>query len=343
MQDRPGKKDIRVGIAGASGYAGAELLSLLASHRSTRVVRLAGESKAGSRIGDLFPHLDSPVVLEKLSDVPLWTDVDVVFFALPAGQSFALVPRYLEQGTVVIDLGPDYRLKDPELYRRVYGLEHGYPEGLARAVYGLPEWTADSLDKARLVACPGCFPTGALMGILPFLRAGHIRRDMIVVDGKSGITGAGRSLTLETHFPEISEGVLAYKVLDHRHIPEMEQCLDGGKVTFVPHLMPFNRGILSTIYMVLEHPCSQEEIDRTIDESYRESPFVRRVSSPPNTMGVRGTNNVHLYAKVRENRLVVITAIDNLVRGAAGQAIQAMNRIFGFGEQEGLTRGALFP
>lgn len=343
MQEKSREKEVRIGIAGASGYAGGELLNLLASHRSARVVRLAGESRAGSRIRDLFPHLDSPAVLEKISDAPLWDDVDVVFFALPAGQSFSLVPRYLERGTVVVDLGPDYRLKDPELYRRVYGIEHGFPEGLPQAVYALPEWTGQALAKARLVACPGCFPTGALMGILPFLRSGQIRRDMIVVDGKSGITGAGRSLTLETHFPEISEGVLAYKLLDHRHVPEMEQSLEGGKVTFVPHLMPFNRGILSTIYMFLDHPCSQEEIDRTIDESYRDSPFVRRVSSPPNTMSVRGTNNVHLYAKVREDRLVVLTAIDNLVRGAAGQAIQAMNRIFGFEEQEGLRRGALFP
>ncbi|MCL4485233.1 MAG: N-acetyl-gamma-glutamyl-phosphate reductase [Nitrospirae bacterium] len=342
----PEGKNIRIGIVGASGYAGAELLRLLAAHSKSRVVRLAGESKAGAKIGDLFPHLESSAILEKASESPVWTDVDVVFFALPAGQSFRLVPPYLEQGTVVIDLGPDYRLRDPGLYRKVYGIDHGFPEGLSRAVYALPEWEGDALGKARLVACPGCFPTGALLGILPFLRSGRIRRESIVVDGKSGITGAGRGLSLETHFPEISEGVLAYKLLDHRHVPEMEQALEGfggGRVTFVPHLLPFNRGILSTIYMVTEGSCSQEEVDRMIEESYRNSPFVRRVASPPNTMSVRGTNNVHIHARIREDRLVVLTAIDNLVRGAAGQAIQAMNRIFGCDETDGLGQGALFP
>ncbi len=344
-KDQQGKK-IRAGIVGASGYAGAELVRLLASHPETEVVRLAGESKAGVSLRDLFPHLASSALLEKASESPLWTDVDVVFFALPAGQSFGLVPRYLEQGTVVIDLGPDYRLRDPALYRKVYGIDHGFPEGLSRAVYALPELAGNSLAKDRLVSCPGCFPTGALLGILPFLHRGRIKRDMIFVDGKSGITGAGRGLTLETHFPEISEGVLAYKLLDHRHVPEMEQALEGmggGRLTFVPHLLPFNRGILSTIYMVTEGRCSQEEADRMIDESYRDSPFVRRVASPPNTMGVRGTNNVHIHAKIREDRLVVLTAIDNLVRGAAGQAIQSMNRIFGFNETDGLRQEALFP
>ncbi len=339
-------KIIRAGIVGASGYGGGELIRLLGGHPHVQVARLAGESKSGSRIVDLFPHLNSPGVLEKVSDKEVWTDVEIVFFALPAGQSFHLVRRYIDQGTVVIDLGPDYRLGDPSLYQKIYGIEHGAPELLPQAVYGLPEWNGPRLEKTQLVACPGCFPTGALLGILPFLRAHLVHRTSIVVDGKSGITGAGRGLTLETHFPEIAEGTQAYKVLDHRHVPEMEQAMGehgGGRVAFVPHLVPYNRGILSTIYMTLTAQATQESIDRIVDEAYKDSPFIRRVPSPPNTMSVRGTNNVLVYSRVREDRLVVLTAIDNLVRGASGQAIQAMNRIFGFGETEGLGYGALFP
>ena len=339
-------KMIRVGIVGASGYAGGELFRLLSSHAGATVTRLAGETKAGSGIREIFPHLDSPAVLEKISDHGIWTDVDVVFLALPAGHSFDLARRYLEQGVVVIDLGPDYRLADASIYREWYKVEHGFPEALPASVYGLVEWARDSLEKARLVACPGCFPTGALLGLLPFHRSGWIRTDQIIVDGKSGITGAGRSLTLKTHFPEISEGIEAYKVFDHRHVPEMEQALGvwgEAQVTFVPHLIPINRGLLSTLYLSLKEARTQEEVDRHLDLCYRDEPFIQRVTEPPNLMHVRGTNNVHIFAKVKENRLIVITAIDNLVKGASGQAIQAMNHIFGLDETEGLRQRALFP
>lgn len=206
-----GEKIVRAGIVGASGYAGGELLRILSAHPGVEVIRLAGETKAGSRIGDIFPHLDSSAILEKISDRPVWEDVDVVFFALPAGQSFDLARSYVGRGIPVIDLGPDYRLTSPEIYRHWYRTDHDYPEALDFSVYGLVEWTRDSLPGARMVACPGCFPTGALMGLLPFHAEGWIDPEAIIVDGKSGITGAGRSLSLQTHFPEIAEGLVAYR------------------------------------------------------------------------------------------------------------------------------------
>jgi len=337
---------IRAGIIGASGYAGGELVRLLSSHARVTVARLAGESKAGSRIRDIFPNLDSEVVLEKSSDHQVWNDVDVVFLALPAGQSFDVAKKYLGKGTLVLDLGPDYRLTDPTLFSQWYKTEHGFPEALEISVYGLVEWCREPLKKARLVACPGCFSTGALMGILPFHRAQWIRADQVIIDGKSGITGAGRALSLQTHYPEISEGIQSYKVLDHRHVPEMEQALapwGASRVTFVPHLIPINRGILSTIYLSLREEKTQEEVDRLLRQCYLGEPFVRLVPAPPNVMHVRGTNNVQIFAKVTGDRLVVITAIDNLVKGASGQAIQAMNHILGFDETDGLSQGGLFP
>ncbi|MEC4682748.1 MAG: N-acetyl-gamma-glutamyl-phosphate reductase [Nitrospirota bacterium] len=337
---------IRVGIVGASGYAGGELVRLLACHPGVVITRLAGETKSGSRIRDLFPNIDSDKVLEKISDQAVWTDVDVVFFALPAGQSFDLAKKYIENGNLVIDLGPDYRLSDSGLYRKWYKVDHGFPEALGLAVYGLVEWARDKLREARLVSCPGCFPTGALMGLLPFHRAQWINSDRIIVDGKSGVTGAGRGLSLQTHFPEIAEGLLAYKVFDHRHVPEIEQALSvfgPSQLTFVPHLVPLNRGLLSTIYLSLKEERTQEEVDRLLETCYRDEPFVRRVFDPPNLMHVRGTNNVQIFARVEGSRLVVITAIDNMVKGAAGQAIQAMNLILGLNETEGLNQQALFP
>ena len=337
---------IRVGIVGASGYAGGELLRLFASHPRAEVVRIAGESKAGATIGSVFPHLRHSLTLEKISEKPFWTDVDAVFFALPAGQSFELVRRYREQGVPVFDLGPDYRLKTPGLYRQVYGMEHGDPLGLEEAVYGLPEWAGDRLTSSPIVACPGCFPTGALMGLLPFFREELVVEDSTVVDGKSGISGAGRGLSLETHFPEIGEGMAPYKLLDHRHVPEMEQCLapfGGGEVTFVPHLVPMSRGILSTLYMTLRDSRSQEAMEAVVDRCYEGSPFVRRIPSPPNPLHVRGTNDVLLHVRTRGRRLVVVTAIDNLVRGAGGQGIQSMNRRFGLPETLGISAPALFP
>lgn len=338
--------DVRVGIVGASGYAGGELLRLFSNHGRAKVVRIAGESKAGNTISSVFPHLRSPLVLERVSESPHWDDVDVVFFALPAGQSFDLVRHYRARGTPVIDLGPDYRLETPELYRKVYGIEHGDPEGLREAIYALPEWAGNRLGEAPVVACPGCFPTGALMGLLPFFKEELVVEGSAVVDGKSGISGAGRGLSLETHFPEIAEGMAAYKILEHRHIPEMEQILrpfSGGEIAFVPHLVPMSRGILSTLYMTLREPGIQTELESVLDRCYEGSPFVRRVEQPPNPLHVRGTNEVLIYVRTRGRRLVVVTAIDNLVRGAGGQGIQAMNRRFGFAENEGLASPALFP
>lgn len=339
-------KKLRIGIVGASGYAGGELLRLFSSHPGAEVVRIAGESKAGTTIRSVFPHLRQPLTFEKVSENPFWTDVDAVFFALPAGQSFDLVSRYRERGTPVFDLGPDYRLKSPSLYRQVYGLEHGDPIGLEEAVYGLPEWAGDRLVSAPVVACPGCFPTGALMGLLPFFKEELVEEGSAVVDGKSGISGAGRGLSLETHFPEIGEGMAAYKILEHRHVPEMEQCLNpfgGGDLTFVPHLVPMSRGILSTLYMTLRETIPREELEGVIDRCYEGSPFVRRVESLPNPLHVRGTNDVLIHLRSRGRRLVVVTVIDNLVRGAGGQGIQAMNRRFGLPETHGLSGTALFP
>ncbi len=341
-------KKVKVGIAGASGYGGGELVHLLLNHPKVAIARLSAESNAGERLSSLFPNLPDLGILEKTSSVSSWNDLDILFTALPAGMSSRIVSMLPKPHPVVIDLGPDYRFREADDFKRVYHMEHGSPETLPFSSYGLVEGNRESIAGSRYIGSPGCFPTGALLGILPFLRSGFLGKTPFIVDGKSGVSGAGRGLTVDTHYPEIAEGMKAYKPLVHRHVPEMENAMrmfvgDANQVLFVPHLMPLNRGLISTIYLPLLDHVTPDMVGAALLEYQDENPFVRIVENPPNSSHVRGTNRVDIHAVTGKGTLVVMTAIDNLVKGAAGQAIQSMNLVLGEDEMTGLPMWGGFP
>lgn len=341
-------EQLRAGVVGASGYAGGELIRFLFAHPFVKILHLAAESRAGELLSSVFPHFPEWGVLERFdSDLP-WQDVDVIFTALPAGQSSNIARLYRDTPVRIIDLGADFRFRSASTFQEHYKIQHSFPEGLSRSVYALVEWNRDAIRGAQIISCPGCYPTGSLLGILPFAKSGFLGDGQIFVDGKSGITGSGRGLTLDTHFPEISEGMKPYKPFTHRHVPEMEEALSTlcgvfSRIFFVPHLIPINRGLLSTIYMMPERPLSSRKAMDVLKEYYEKESGILLVDSPPNTNAVRGTNRAAISVEVRDGVMVVMTAIDNLVKGAAGQAIQAMNVAYGFSEQEGLPVFAGFP
>ncbi len=343
MSDR-----IRVGIAGASGYAGGELLRLLMGHPEVEVVHLSAQSHAGERLSSVFPHLPDWGILEKTENVISWDDLDVLFCALPAGESSRIVKQLAKPRPMIIDLGPDYRFKDPEEFRRIYRMDHGDPESLSESTYGLVEWNRTEIRKSRVIGSPGCFPTGALLAILPFAKEGIMGEGPVIVDGKSGVSGAGRGLSLETHFPEIAEGMKAYKPLVHRHAPEMERAIatlseQKNEIVFVPHLIPVNRGLISTVYLPAQSGVSLSVIEEVLTGYAKNNGFVRVLDRIPNSSEVRGTNRIDLHATVGKGMIVVMTAIDNLVKGAAGQGVQAMNLMMGIGEDTGLPKWSNYP
>lgn len=342
------KDSLRGAIVGVSGYGGGELFRLLSSHPNVRIVHVAADTRANEPLSKVFPHLPDGRTVEKFHEESPWEDVDVVFTALPAGQSGRIARAYRNTSVRIVDLGPDFRFSSIDRFREWYKLEHPYPEGLARSAYALVEWNREEIRKAEILACPGCYPTGALLGILPFSKNGLLAEGPIFVDGKSGVTGAGRGMTLETHFPEISEAMRPYRPLNHRHVPEMEQGIEHlsgvrADVVFVPHLIPINRGLLSTIYLRLSKPMTSGEAQEVLRNVYRGETQIVFPGEPPHTGGVRGTNRTAIHAECREDTLVVMTAIDNLVKGASGQAIQAMNVMFGFSEDAGLPGIGAFP
>lgn len=344
----------KVAVVGASGYAGAELLRLLVQHPGVEVVVVTSESYTGRPVAAALPSLAGLIDLsfEPLEPERLASVAEIVFLALPHAASAVPAASLLQAGCRVLDLSADFRLKDVATYERWYRTTHPVPHLLHEAVYGLPELYRDAIRQARLVAVPGCYPTGALLGLLPLVRTGRISLDSVIVSAASGTSGAGRKLDLPLHFSEANENFKAYAVASHRHTPEIEQELSritGGEITltFVPHLSPMTRGILSTIYAAL---VSLPEIDTVHDlfvQAYKGEPFIRilPVGSFPETKLVWGSNfcDIGLAVDVRTNRVIVITAIDNLVKGAAGQAIEIMNLMAGFEETLGLTAPPLFP
>ncbi len=339
---------VRVGIVNVTGYAGAETARLLARHPDVRLVATTGRSAAGQSLGDVFPHL-ADLDLSIQDELP---DVDVAFSALPHHASAETIPQLVERGQRVVDISADYRLHDAALYERWYGA-HPSPDLLAEAPYGLPELHATRIANARLVANPGCYPTAAILALAP---VADLVEPQVIVDAKSGVSGAGRSLNLTTHFCEINENCHAYGLSGHRHLPEMEQELgalraarrgDGAplEVTFVPHLLPMTRGILATCYARLENGWSQAGLSAHYRDYYRAAPFVRVVDAPPQTKHTLGTNLCLIHPRLDEQtgRLVVVSCIDNLVKGAAGQAVQNMNLMLGLPEVVGLEAPALYP
>ncbi|MGQ9573139.1 MAG: N-acetyl-gamma-glutamyl-phosphate reductase [Dehalococcoidia bacterium] len=341
---------IRVGIINVTGYAGAELARLLYMHPEAEVVSVSGRSAAGKPLAEVFPHL-WPLDLKVSSELE---DVDFAFSALPHAASAEAVVPLVRRGLPVVDISADFRLSDAAEYERWYGMAHPAPELLAQAVYGLTELHRSAVREARLVANPGCYPTGALLALAPAVKGGIIEPD-VVVDAKSGVSGAGRGLGLTYHYAEANESVAAYAMEGHRHLPEIVQELGrlwpkavaSLRVTFQPHLVPMTRGILTTCYAPLAdgQAWTKDRVRELYEDFYRGEPFVRVVAEPPQTKHTWGNNLCLVYPTVdtRAGRLVVVSCIDNLVKGAAGQAVQNMNLMLGFAEAAGLDLPAVYP
>lgn len=344
---------VRVAVVGASGYTGVELIRLLADHPSVEVTCVTSRQHVGEEIAAAFPSLRGRVglVCDPVDVDLIAGKADFVFTALPHKTAMEVVPGLLEAGRKVVDLSADYRLRDVEVYRHWYQ-EHTSPELLAEAVYGLPELYREAVGKARLVANPGCYPTSVAIALTPLLEEGLIDPATLVIDSKSGTSGAGRSAKVGSLFCEVNEGFKAYGVASHRHTPEIEQTLSAvaGQqvvVNFTPHLLPVNRGILSTCYASLRGTATTEELLTVFAERYQDEPFVRVHSegSLPNVAFVRGGNfcDLGLVSDCRTGRVIVVAAIDNLVKGAAGQAVQNMNLMLGLQETAGLLSLPVFP
>lgn len=345
---------LKIAIIGSSGYTGGELFRILLLHPHVAVTTVTSEKSAGKPIADIFPHLAglTDLVCEPLDPETIAKKTDIAFLALPHVTAQEAAYRLHQLGIKVVDLSADYRLSDPALYEKWYEHCHQYPDLLSSAVYGLPELHREQIQKASLVANPGCYPTSAILGLAPLVRNRLIDLAGIVVDSKSGVSGAGRSPGLPYHFPEANEAFMAYKIGTHRHTPEIEQevsKLAGKPVTlsFTPHLVPMNRGILTTIYAGLSTQTDTAQLHALYKETYKNEPFVRvlPIGQFPNVRNVRGSNfcDLGVYADQRTGRAVIVSAIDNLVKGASGQAIQNMNLMAGFEETAGLRFAAMFP
>jgi N-acetyl-gamma-glutamyl-phosphate reductase len=344
---------VKIGIIGASGYTGQELVRILARHPKVEIAYATSERFAGAAIADIFPSLKGIIDLRlsKLSIQQIAAESDFIFTALPHGASMGVVEECIKAGKKVVDLSADFRLRDPVLYERWYG-KHSCPDLLQEAIYGLPELYRDEIKKGRLVANPGCYPTGVILALALFLEEGMISPSDIVVDAKSGVSGAGRNPSATNLFCEVAEGLKAYGVANHRHAPEMEQELSSraGKeihLLFVPHLIPIARGILSTIYARTSGELSTEQAHKVYQRRYGKEPFVRLCppGTFPSTMEVRGSNYCDLGVMVdhQTGHLIAISAIDNLVKGASGQAVQNMNLMCDFPETMGLEQLPLAP
>jgi N-acetyl-gamma-glutamyl-phosphate reductase len=349
-------KKFKIAIAGASGYAGAELVRLAAAHPYFEITAVTSEKSAGQAISSVFPSLKGIVEhrFEALAPEALAERADAVFLALPHTKSQDPVALCMKAGKLVVDLSADYRLKDVGTYEKWYQTPHAHPHLLQAAVYGLPELHRTAIAKAKLVASPGCYPTAAVLQLAPLFAKGLVQPDTIVIDAKSGVSGAGRSPALPYHFPEAHESLEPYKIGgQHRHTPEIEQELsqllkNSGSVTvtFTPHLVPMNRGILSTAYCRLTQNMPLSDLRDLYREFYKGERFVRLYEDvTPNPRYIRGTNycDVGVYTDSRAGWVVTVAAVDNLVKGAAGQAIQAMNVMLGIPEDTGLTAPGSYP
>ena len=342
-----GARMARVAVAGATGYAGSELVRLLAAHPQVELVAVTSQRRAGEALSAVHPSLrgveDRPLVsMEALDDLA----PELVFLALPHTISMAHVRALGLDRFRFIDLSGDFRLRSATEYERWYGTPHVAPEALAQAVYGLPELSREGLEDARLVANPGCYPTATILALAPLLRSGLIRAEGIIVDAKSGVTGAGATARPGTHFPRVHGNFNAYSLLTHRHTPEMEQALGGAaSLLFTPHLLPVDRGILATAYAIPARGVSLPALLEAYHDAYDDEPFVRICSEPPNIKDVRGSNYCDLFVTLdtRTERVIALAVIDNPVKGAAGQAVQNMNLMFRLPEVTGLLQAPLSP
>lgn len=335
---------VRIAVLGATGYSALELIKLLLKHPKAEITTVTSRQEGNPPLATVHPSLTgrTELRLEDLGPVAVASRAECVFSCLPHGVTATLVPQLLATRRCrVIDLSADYRLRSPEVYQQWYGEKHADPDRLAAAVYGLPELFREQIPSAQLIANPGCYPTSAILALAPLVKERLIETDDIIVDSKSGVSGAGRTPKLTTLFPECNESVSAYNVGRHRHTPEIEQVLSmaGGEnvqVIFTPHLIPMDRGILSTTYSRPRGQIGEERLLDTLRSFYAGEPFVRVVDHLPGTKDTAGTNYCHITARVVRGRIVTISCLDNLIKGASGAAVQNFNLMFGFAETTAL-------
>lgn len=345
---------IKVGIIGATGYAGAELVRLLLGHREAKIVWYGSRSYVDEKYAKVYQNMFQLVDAKCMDDnmKEMASKVDVIFTATPQGLCASLLDENILNKVKVVDLSADFRIKDVGVYEKWYGIEHKAPQFIKEAVYGLCEVNREAVKKARLVANPGCYPTCSFLSVYPLLKEGLIEPNTLIIDAKSGTSGAGRGAKVDNLFCEVNENIKAYGVAGHRHTPEIEEQLSlaAGKevvINFTPHLVPMQRGILVTAYASLTKEVSYEELKAVYDKYYRDEYFVRVLEKDvcPQTRWVKGSNFVDVNFKIdkRTNRVIMMGAMDNLVKGAAGQAVQNMNLMFGLPETEGLEMVPMFP
>ena len=345
----PKKK--KIGIVGATGYTGSELVRILATHPDVDIAVITSESRDGEKFSDVHPFfhgiVDQPLFkAEKVHEM----DLDLVFLALPHGVSMEYVKQFANKDFKIVDFSGDFRLDSPQTYEQWYGKPHSYAAGFNSAVYGLPELYTDRIRQASLVANPGCYPTSAILALAPLLQRGLIDRKSIIIDAKSGTTGAGVKASDTTHFSNVNDNFRAYGLKRHRHTAEIEgvlgeQAKNGLTVQFTPHLLPVDRGILSTIYARPSGQAGGQELKSLYHDFYDDKPFVRICDAPPAIKDVRGSNFCNIFADFdeRTGNILVVSTIDNLVKGAAGQAVQNMNLMLGFDETSGLQHVPINP
>ncbi len=339
---------IEAGIINVTGYVGIELVRLLHHHPEVELKSITGRSAAGQKLGEVFPHLGD---INQLIEADIDSNIDVAFSAMPHKSSVDVVPSLLTQNIKVIDVSADFRLKDANEYPKWYGFTHPFPDLLQEAIYGLSEIHENEIASARLIANPGCYSVSAILALAPVVKEAIISPE-VIIDSKSGVSGAGRTLTLASHYAETNENASAYSVEGHRHLPEIEQELRALNpelalsATFVPHLVPMTRGILTTCYASLKDSnLLKKELQQLYRDFYKNAPFVQIAANPPQTKYTTGTNLCIIYPTIdlRTNKLIVISCLDNLIKGGAGQAVQNMNLMFDLPQSTGLETSAIYP
>lgn len=345
---------MKIAIIGATGYGGAELTRILHNHPNVTIHSFHTSSQQGTAFAESYPHLQD-IALQNLEDInpeKIASEVDLVFMGTPSGISSQLVPEFMKHDVKIIDLSGDYRLKDQSAYKKWYKLEPGDEMVLKQAVYGLSEWVEEDLTKVQFVSNPGCFPTAVLLGLAPLMKTNLVDERSIIIDAKTGVSGAGRGLSTAAHFSETNENIKIYRVNEHQHTPEIEQTLSKWNqnvqaVTFSTHLVPMTRGIMATMYVNAKNEMSTSDLFSLYKESYQDSYFVRlrEQGAYPSTKEVYGSNycDMSLAYDERTNRITIVSVIDNLMKGAAGQAVQNMNKMLGLDEKAGLDVVPVYP
>jgi len=340
---------MKIGILGATGYTGQELLRILHQHPEATIAYLGSSSSAGKNFEEIYPHWNGKNYVLSKEEVP---DVDVLFTAMPHGITAERAESFLQRGIKLIDLGADFRLIHQQEYESWYKVQHTSPHLLQDAVYGLPELYRHEINGKNLIANPGCYPTASLLALVPLLERRLIKHDSIIIDAKSGVSGAGRGIAQECHFTEVNENFKAYKIGEHRHTPEIEQQLSKAakekvSVSFTPHLVPMSRGILATIYAKVKEGVREEDLRNSLAEAYENEVFVHVLPEGtwPQTKSASGSNHAFLQVKLdrRTGRALIVSVIDNLVKGASGQAVQNMNILFNLPETMGLGMTGIWP